>query len=72
MVNIVVSMRASMCRCVVLVISMCGRCMCDAELCLSACSVGDDGFVPGEVDWMELLQVAKQHPGHYSLALMTA
>ncbi len=32
---------------------------------------GGGGLIPGEVDWMDLLQVAKQHPGYYSLAVMS-
>lgn len=28
------------------------------------------GFFPGELDWMELLKVAKLYPGYYSYAVM--
>ncbi len=37
------------------------------------CSVvdDDDQFIPGSLNWVSLLQVVKDHPGHYTHAIST-
>ena len=31
----------------------------------------EKGFLPGLLDWLALLQVAKEHPGYYLHAILT-
>lgn len=31
----------------------------------------EESFLPGGLDWMALLQLAKEHPGYYLHAILT-
>ncbi len=38
---------------------------------LLAVVADDDQFIPGSLDWLQLLRVVKDHPGYYTHAMST-
>ena len=39
-------------------------------LCIPAVIDDDDQFLPGALDWLTLLKMAKKHSGYYSYAIV--